>query len=142
MNMEEKNIKLINNEGNLINGQLMLFEESPVNEDLVLIELIIEGTKMSQQGESFFLSLQLLREQLEAQQIQILCNGAAENVYPSPMQMSMGTGELAYKLTLGKPASIDDIIHIFEYDETLKCVSVAEQLQFYHKWFESLGASL
>ncbi|TCJ02628.1 hypothetical protein E0Y62_18275 [Cytobacillus praedii] len=24
-------------------------------------------------------------------------------INPSPMQMSMGTGELAYKLTLGKP---------------------------------------
>ncbi|KOP78231.1 hypothetical protein ACFFHH_21280 [Cytobacillus solani] len=137
---EEKNIKLINNEGNLINGQLLLFEESPVNDDLVLIELIIEGSRMSHQGESFFLSLQLLREQLEAQQIQILCNGAAENVYPSPMQISMGTGELAYKLTLGKPASTEDIVHIFGYEETLKCVSLAEQLQFYRKWFDSLGA--
>ncbi|WP_102272785.1 hypothetical protein [Cytobacillus massiliigabonensis] len=67
--------------------------------------------------------------------------GAAENVYPSPMQLSMGTGELAYQLTLGKPAATEDIVHIFEYDDKLNCVSFAEQLQFHQKWFNRLGES-
>ncbi|WP_102272784.1 hypothetical protein [Cytobacillus massiliigabonensis] len=78
MNGEKKNIKLKNFEGNLINGQLVLLEESLDNEELVLIELIIEGSnKMSHQGANFFHALQLLREQLETEQLQILCNGCS-----------------------------------------------------------------
>lgn len=89
---EKKNIQLYKNEGKLIEGIIEIFEEAPDNEDLVLIELTIEGTKISYHGENFFQALQALREHLEEQHIQIICNGAAINVFPSPMQLSMGTG--------------------------------------------------
>ncbi|MEH7304129.1 hypothetical protein [Neobacillus drentensis] len=55
--------------------------------------------------------------------LQIICNGAALNVYPSPMALSMGSGRLAYKLNFGKQAISEDLVDIFDCDDTLNFVA-------------------
>ncbi|TKI62029.1 hypothetical protein FC756_19370 [Lysinibacillus mangiferihumi] len=67
-----------------------------------------------------------------------MCNGAALNVYPSQMQLSMGPGRLAYKLKFGKPATTEDIVDIFEFEDDLKFVTVEEQFSYYKRWLKSL----
>lgn len=133
-----KIIKLYRNEEEIIEGILMLYEESPNDEDKVLIELTVDSNTISFQDENFFEAFQALRRYLEERHIQIMCNGAAINVYPSPMQLSMGVGRSAYKLYVGKPATTEDIVDIFEYEGNLKFVGIEEQLNYYISWSKSL----
>ncbi|UDK99078.1 hypothetical protein EYB33_10260 [Lysinibacillus sphaericus] len=68
-----------------------------------------------------------------------MCNGAALNIYPSQMQLSMGSGRLAYKLKFGKPAISKDIVDIFECEDDLMFVKIEDQLKYYYRWLKSLG---
>ncbi|WP_229389535.1 hypothetical protein [Lysinibacillus sphaericus] len=139
VNCENKNIKLYMNDGKIFDGILTLYEESPDDEEMVLIVLSILGHTISYQHENFFQALQSLRQNLEEKKIQIMCNGAALNIYPSQMQLSMGSGRLAYKLKFGKPAISKDIVDIFECEDDLMFVKIEDQLKYYYRWLKSLG---
>lgn len=89
-------------------------------------------------GENYFEALINLRAFLEKDGFQIICNCSCKTIYPSPMQLSMGTGRIAYKLYLGVQAKTENIVDIFDVEENLECVSVAKQFEFYQKWIESL----
>ena len=55
------------------------------------------------------------------------------------MILSMGTGELAYRLSIGKPALNEDLVNIF--DEPLGNdipSTVEEQKEYYKAWLMSL----
>ncbi len=138
MNYEEIPIKLIMKEETLIVGKLKIYEESPESTELVLLELILSDRIIKNSDIDFFSSLQKLREELEKESIQIMCNGAALNVYPSPIQLSMGSGRTAHLLTLGQQTRREDIIDIFDCDENLTFVSVAEQSKFNFEWINSI----
>ncbi|WP_375200420.1 hypothetical protein [Bacillus sp. RS11] len=138
MNYESKTIKLAMNEGKIFDGILKLYEESPDDEEMVLIELLILGDTISFKHENFFLALQRLRQHLEDKHIQVMCNGAALNVYPSTMQLSMGTGRLAYKVKFGEPAKLKDVVDIFEFDNSLRFVKIEEQFNYHIRWSKSL----
>ena len=138
MNYESKTIKLAMNDGKIFEGMLKLYEESPDDEEMVLIELLILGDTISFKHENFFLALQSLRQHLEDKHIQVMCNGAALNVYPSTMQLTMGTGRLAYKVKFGEPAKLKDVVDIFEFDNSLRFVKIEEQLSYHIRWSKSL----
>jgi len=138
LNYESKTIKLAMNDGKIFEGMLKLYEESPDDEEMVLIELLILGDTISFKHENFFLALQSLRQHLEDKHIQVMCNGAALNVYPSTMQLSMGTGRLAYKVKFGEPAKLKDVVDIFEFDNSLRFVKIEEQLSYHIRWSNSL----
>ncbi|MFE3574657.1 hypothetical protein [Lysinibacillus sp. NPDC059133] len=138
MTYESKTIKLAMNDGKIFDSILKLYEECPDDEEMVLIELLILGDTISFKHENFFLALQSLRQHLEDKHIQIMCNGAALNVYPSQMQLSMGTGHLAYKIKFGEPARLKDIVDIFEFDNDLRFVKIEEQFSYYIRWLKSL----
>lgn len=53
------------------------------------------------------------------------------------MQKEFG-GTKAYKLQMGKQATLSDVVDIFDYDSELKIGSVKEQEEFYENWIESL----
>ncbi len=141
--MENENV-LVNfliNDANIVSVQLELLEEFPSEPDVMGINLNIDGQISCFKGENFFDALLALRKELEKRNIQILCNGAAENVYPSTMQLAMGDGRLAYKLYLGQQARMLDLVDIFEYDKSLDFVSVETQLKFYNKWIKNIMKS-
>lgn len=106
--------------------------------DGVKIEVEYGSKNYVQTASDFFEALQLLRLELELDGMQIICNGATENVYPSPMIASMGEGRKAYRLFLGKQAKMEDIVDIFEYDGNAICVSVERQREFYVRWLKSI----
>jgi len=123
---------------NLIEGNIKIFEQDPENEEKVLLIITIKNETFNVQEDNLFSALQVLRSILERKNVQIKCNGAAINVYPSPMQISMGSGRLAYKLTQGQQAKHSDIVDIFDCDEGLNFVSIEEQLKFYNEWSKTL----
>ncbi|MBP1996933.1 hypothetical protein [Paenibacillus eucommiae] len=104
MHNETIKVLLYRFNGECIKGEFFLFEESPRNQDMVLLQLQFDEQNLSSQNENFFNALLDIRTDLELMNIQIACYGAAKNVYPTTMQLSMGDGRKAYKHTLGHPA--------------------------------------
>jgi len=116
--------------------------EITVNEyDDESIELILSGDGISLQvsSDNAFDALTLLREEASKIPITLKCYGSALDVYPSGMSRSMGIGDKAYKLTMGKQSLLSDIVDIFESEDDLQIVSPSEQSEFYQKWINSLG---
>lgn len=68
------------------------------------------------------------------------CKGAKINVRPSSMASQMAAGLVAYELTLGKRATREDIVHIFDYEEHNLTNDPQEQTNFYKEWLTSIGA--
>lgn len=76
---------------------------------------------------------------LEKDSLQLLCNGAAKEVYPSPMMQSMGCCRKGFILKMGRQARMQDAVDLFEYDKSLTPATVSEQEEFYNQWLLSLG---
>ena len=89
---------------------------------------------ISVEASDYFEALCQIRLQLEAQQIQLLCYGASKNVYPSGMARDMGQGLRAYKLIMGKHATMADLVDIFATGTDIQPVTVEEQRRFYETW--------
>jgi hypothetical protein len=102
-----------------------------------------QGTeaRTAESEEDFFGALKQLRLDLEKTDALLYCFGASENVYPSGMQRSMGPAVLAYKMRIGSPALRQDIVNIFEVDETVVPSTVEQQERFHRRWIASLGNS-
>ncbi|SFF40144.1 hypothetical protein SAMN04487969_1347 [Paenibacillus algorifonticola] len=138
MEFEMKYVKLMLNRETETTEELLLYEEAPDDEDMILVKMKINGRIVNIKGENFFSALLALREVLEIENIQIVCNGAAKNVYPSPMQLSMGYGSKAYKLIWGQQAKNADVVDIFDCDEGLEFVGREEQSKYYSDWLRSV----
>ena len=127
-NMEILDIEIINN-GKIEKNKLFLLEF----EDEIKLKIEIERTIYSSKSDNIFDSVVELRKKLELNNIYLLCNASAINVYPSGMQKEFG-GTKAYKLQMGKQATLSDVVDIFDYDSELKIGSVKEQEEFYENW--------
>jgi hypothetical protein len=66
-----------------------------------------------------------------------LCNGARLDVYPSGMCRDMGGGSCAYILQSQKPASLEDLVDIFDPAPIELIASVEKQKQFFASWHTS-----
>ena len=130
-NMEIFDIEIINNR-KIEKNKLFLLEF----EDEIKLKIEIERTIYSSKSDNIFDSVVELRKKLELNNIYLLCNASAINVYPSLMQKEFG-GTKAYKLQMGKQATLNDVVDIFDYDNRLKIGSVKEQEEFYESWLES-----
>ena len=131
-NMEIFDIEIINN-GKIEKNKLFLSEI----EDEINLKIEIERTIYFSKSDNIFDSVVELRKKLELKNIYLLCNASVINVYPSGMQKEFG-GTKAYKLQMGKQATLNDVVDIFDYDNELKIGSVKEQEEFYESWLESL----
>ena len=131
-NMEIFDIEIINN-GKIEKNKLFLLEI----EDEINLKIEIENIVYFSKSDNIFDSVVELRKKLELNNIYLLCNASAINVYPSGMQKEFG-GTKAYKLQMGKQALLIDVVDIFDYDSELKIGSVKEQEEFYKNWIESL----
>lgn len=131
-NMEIFEINIINN-GKIEKNKLFLSEI----EDEINLKIEIERAIYFSKSDNIFDSIVELRKKLELNNIYLLCNASAINVYPSGMQKEFG-GTKAYKLQMGKQALLIDVVDIFDYDSELKIGSVKEQEEFYKNWIESL----
>ena len=130
-NIEIQNIEILNN-GKVEKNKLFLLEI----EDKINLKIEIENMGYFSKSDNIFDSVVELRKKLELKNIYLLCNASVINVYPSGMQKEFG-GTKAYKLQMGKQATISDVVDIFDYDSELKIGSVKEQEEFFESWLES-----
>lgn len=137
-NFEIRTVTIKYDSGDTLLAELRLFEESPRNSENVQIDMHLNQEVRSFVSTNFFYALLDLRKYLELSKLQICCNGAARNVYPSPMCLGMGTGRKAYKLELGKQARMINLIDIFDCEEDLVFTYIEEQRLFYESWLNSL----
>ncbi|WP_339203904.1 hypothetical protein MHH56_22440 [Paenibacillus sp. FSL K6-3182] len=138
MDVEKIKVQLIHINGERSNGEFYLFEEAPHNSELVLLQLFYDERQLFSESGCFFDALISIREELEKDNILIACNGATENVFTSPMQLSMGVGRKVYKLTVGEQARVNDVVDIFEFEKELRSVSICAQAEYYRGWLDSL----
>ena len=131
-NIEIQDINILNN-GKIEKNKLFLLEI----EDEINLKIEIKNVIYFSKGDNIFDSIVELRKKLELKNIYLLCNASVINVYPSGMQKEFG-GTKAYKLQMGKQATLSDVVDIFDYDSELKIGSVKEQEEFFESWIESL----
>jgi hypothetical protein len=121
-------------------GEFLIWEEAPHDPDLVQVLLRFDDRQLTASSEEdLFDALSAIRKELEAEGIRLACYGCSRNVFPSPMIRSMGSGEQAYRLELGKPASLGDLVSIFDTGPGLEPVTLDEQEEYYRAWLQSLG---
>ncbi|QAY85075.1 hypothetical protein [Pseudomonas arsenicoxydans] len=68
-----------------------------------------------------------------------LCKGAKINVYTSSMSSQMSAGLVAYELQLGRPAELEGVVRIFDYEENDITNNIQLQQEFRKRWIESLA---
>jgi hypothetical protein len=92
--------------------------------------------KISGQDNYPFSALLIIRKELEKMEFKILCNGSRLDVYPSGAAL----GSLkAYALKMGKVATRNDLVSIFEAtNDVRKIATVDEQKEYYRKWLDSV----
>ena len=134
---EKRIIQIRTNDEQIIQGELSLCEFIRDDKDWCSVVLSISEKIYESSEQHFFTALQRIREQLESEKLQILCNGAARNVYPSAMMFDMGSAGIAFKMQLNKCTQKSDIIDIFDYDASFEFVTVAEQEKFFAEWIHS-----
>jgi hypothetical protein len=89
-------------------------------------------------GGDLFDALTSLRVALEELDIQLLCNGARPDVFPSGMSRDMSGGRKAYVTKLGCPALRTDMVDIFDYADAQSVGTVRDQQIFHEQWVASL----
>ena len=137
--MEDRLVQLLRVDGSTLPATFILEDEVEGDEDSVRLTLeFVNGLESRISDSGFFDALCEIRKMLDKDGLRPICFGACENVYPSPMIASMGDGELAYRLELGKPALKADLVNIFDCDELVQPSSVKAQEEFYERWIQSL----
>lgn len=97
---------------------------------------VIDNKKLYVSAASdFFDALIIMRTILEDRDIQVLCNGSRENVWPSETSRKMESGLVAYVCNPGKFAT--KRVYIFESIEDEHCVTVSEQKAYIEHWLKT-----
>jgi hypothetical protein len=109
-----------------------------IAEDKIEITLLDENKIFTKTADNYFDALCQLRMELEQEGIILVCNGSSKDVYPSPMMLDMGDGDKAYRLKLGMPARMVDIVNIFDLEKErfIEC-TVKEQEDYYREWLDT-----
>ncbi len=115
-----------------------IIAELEIREDPIGLSLAFDGNTITEYADDYFSAMCALRGKLENQQIQMVCYGASRTVYLSGMALSMGAGEQAYRLTLGKSALHADLVSIFDSGSDVIPATVDDQQAFYRQWLTSL----
>ncbi len=108
------------------------------DDDRIEFVLEFENTRYDVVEEDHFSSMLSLRRKMELSNMKLLCKGASRNVYPSPMQFSMGNTLKAYNKKLGKQALKSDLVDIFQPIGIEEYSSLEEQKEFQDNWIKSL----
>lgn len=139
---ERRIVDLILPDGSTDAASLSISEATLSNDGKVGLSISLASGELCAVADDYFTALQALRRDLESCGILIKCYGSSRNVNPSPMIQSMGDGDLAYRLTLGRPTMMSDRVSIFDSGPDVEAVSVDDQDRFYDQWFASPKTTL
>lgn len=95
------------------------------------------GFKKTYTGNDFYGCFGALRADFP--DFKFLCKGSKLNVHPSSMSSQMSRGLVAYELHTGKPAEEQNIVRIFDYEDTNLTNDISAQKAFYLSWIRSVG---
>jgi len=98
------------------------------------------GKVVEASASDYFDAFCQIREQLQPERLIPFCYGASLNVFPSGMARDQGSGLSAYRLTIGRRASREDFVRIFDSGPDVIPASVADQKQHFDDWIQSLKA--
>ncbi|WP_373778717.1 hypothetical protein [Glaesserella sp.] len=129
---EEINLQL--SKGSYLYNALAILEEK--YDGICYLEINFSNEFVLTSGNDFFDCLCQLKE--KHPDIILYCKGYKRNVYPSRMTRQMGKGLKAYEMTLGKQATREDLVGIFDFEDQDLTSSNNEQKNFYEKWLYSL----
>jgi len=91
------------------------------------------GTRAAEASDVFE-CLCRIRVPLDHEGVRLCCNGARRDVWPSGMARDMGGGFRAYVLEIGRRASREDLVDIFDPAPIESIATVDEQRRFSEKW--------
>lgn len=94
-----------------------------------------DGVDRTYVGSNFYKCFASLRR--DNPDVTFFCKGAKKNVHPSGMSTQMSLGLKAYELRMGVTPSLDDIVYIFEYDDSNLANDPNEQEVFFKNWVDS-----
>lgn len=86
---------------------------------------------------NYFDALCQIREELEPTGWRPRCFGACEDVYPSNMCRDMGSGMVAYRNEIGRPAEQEHLVETFATSSEIEPASVEQQRAFFQRWLSS-----
>lgn len=95
-----------------------------------------EGVSVRGEARDLFAALAAARRELEAHGVQLACNGARREVYPSGMQRQATQGRRAYVLTSPPNAArLPPTVDIFAVaPESSVLATVDEQREWFNRW--------
>lgn len=106
------------------------------SENSCILRVTIPDNVIEIVADNFFHCLYKLKEQYP--NILMYCKGYKENVYPSRMALQMSSGLMAYEMKMGYPAKRNDLVNIFDFEDTNLTVSNKKQEEFFKNWIKSL----
>ena len=92
------------------------------------------GRMIEATATDFFEALCKIRIRLWEERLIPFCYGASLNVYPSGMGRDMGRGLKAYKMIMGKHATVADLVDIFAEGPDVVPSTVETQKEFWEDW--------
>jgi hypothetical protein len=98
-----------------------------------------DGTPQRIEELDLFGALVVLRGSFEERGCRLLCAGARRDAWASSMSRDMGGGRKVNIVTIGKHATLDTLVDIFDYAEPELVGTVDEQRAYIRKWLDSLG---
>ncbi|HYP29482.1 MAG TPA: hypothetical protein VE262_22415 [Blastocatellia bacterium] len=134
MDIQTHNIKLIGEAGKQIDGTFTLDPD----QGTCRLTLRYSDKELIAEEDDYFDALCSIRRRLETVGMRPLCYGASKNVFPSGMSRDMGQGLIAYRMSVGQPARMVDMVSIFETGPDVEPASVEEQEQYFEQWLKSL----
>jgi hypothetical protein len=96
------------------------------------------GNTLSSEAADFFEALCNIRVELEKEGLIPFCYGASLNVYPSAMAREMSSGKTAYRIEIGKQATRQNLVRVFEQGPDIIPAPVLRQKEFFNEWLSSL----
>lgn len=113
------------------------FRYADDHDDSYTLHLLFGDDVFSAYGNDYFDSFCKIRRKLEGRGWRPLCEGARRDVYPSGMCRDMGSGLVAYVMTLG--SSEVGKARVLEPDLEIEPATVEEQRAFFDEWLQSRG---
>jgi hypothetical protein len=137
MAADQYTVRLIGKTGEDSEGIFILDEDEDTDQCRLTLQL--PGGEITAEALDYFEAMCNIRKELETKGWRPVCFGSAQNVYPSNMARDMGRGLKAYRMEIGRRATMADLVKIFDTAPDLQPASVEEQRQFYEQWLQSLG---
>jgi hypothetical protein len=123
-------------EGGIVRDAALSYDER--DDGMCEISISTHIGQFAAVAETLWDALISIRSQLEPRGLLVAVRGASIDVWPSPMQLDMGSASIAYRMTLGKQALQKDLVEIFEVSGDVVPATVAAQAEYRDRWFKSL----